>query len=224
MKNLTRNQKLGTVSVCIGLIVFLPLLFLAVGEQYWIDGENVTHIFRAERAEFGMTLGLSFLNTLSYFGIDGRLFWFVIAQLGTLALVISSIAFVTTGILLLFGKADKLELWIKRAVMIVGITMVVVAIFSIINIIALDSIDLGGVEHRFVLGFGSILMLLVGAAVICLSVFWDKSMQFIDGLGQTQTTETSKEKADKKPVASQKPVTEKKQENTKKVATDKKGE
>ena len=222
LNNLTKNQRLGIVACVVGVVIFIPLLFLAVGVQIWVDGQNVTAV---NEAAAGMTLGMTFLNTLGFNGLylftGYSSFLLFMMGLGTLLVKISSIALIVVGVLLICGKADGLDKWIEKAVFVVGIIVATLAVVSILEVIFARPTEFFGEEVRLVIGFGSILMLFVGAGVIALSVFWDEVLAFVfgeksDGPAEKKVTTDKKPVAGKKPVADNGPVVEKKD------ATDKK--
>ena len=165
---MTRNQKMGIVAIIVGIAIFVPLLFSAVRFSFTAGGVDITDAM----VELGAPAGFSFLQLLEHIG--DMSFWILIAQLGTIALILCSIGLVVIGVLFVCNQAEGLAKWFKKGMMNVGQIAAVVALAVIFNSLLAAPEVVHGVEGRDLIGFGSIILLLVGVAVFLLGMFHEK--------------------------------------------------
>jgi len=204
---MTKSQKLGILSICLGVVLFLPLLFTFMGVAIFVDGINITAQVRMllnMQGLGGLLDGMTFLGTIEHIGTSGVSTLGTLIGIGTILLIVLSVALIAAGILLVCKKFDNFVKLTQAGLIVAGAMAMLVALFGIIEVASSDALteDLsllsnpgigmgpGIMEMRAVIGFGTIFLMLVGITTLLLGCFAHKL--FKDGVAKDGVT---KEKA-----------------------------
>jgi len=186
---MNKSQKLGILSICVGVVLFLPLMLLASGTAVFMGGENVTWLMQVGMAEMGMgvPLGTTFLGGIEYMGAWGTTFWCWMASFGTILIIISSVTLIGFGVLLVCKKMEEFVKFVKTGLIVAGSVAIFTSLMAIISVFTADALSLGGligmtmdmgaefdIEMVAMVGLGSIFLLLVGIATVLVGAFSDK--------------------------------------------------
>ena len=204
-----RGQKVGVVTIFMSVLLFVPLLFLFMGTQWWVNGENETASMNMVFGWLGLDTNATFLDALAHLGSASTFLpifelgefspWMWIIQIGTLFMIVFSLVLLVFGILLVCKQVKRSASWMQGLMMLAGGLALVVAIVAIVKVTMMEPMITEGyeqgvgnvvVEARFVIGFGSILMAVMGVFAMVMaivsSVFKDSESVAIAESGSAQ--------------------------------------
>lgn len=175
---MNKNQIYGTVAICFGVALILPLLFLAVAFTF---GNDLLDAVASAMVDSNNT----FLDSIDGIGTSetgGT--WVTLMGIGTIVLLVLGACLIALGIFLCVKKEnEKLRRFFKPATLISGLVAIATAAASIGYVVECNGSKelaalkneiaatpgvgaLGAINPAYVIGAGTVMLIVVGLASI----------------------------------------------------------